>query len=655
MSVKITILIFFASVSQLLFGQYKLNGSYEYETYSTEAGFSKFYEYDFNEDGTKDILLVGKNDKQVVWFKLNPNGKIDEIINKFFFYPVSNIKQFKTISGAETHLFTSRKRRMLGLVSFTKYGTIQLLNEIRFDSYPSEIISGDFNGDGAADALTFGNSFEGVSLVEEKGYKLSSTKLVNKGIFSELAVIDINTDGRNDFVAFNFLDHSLHFYENADSGIFNDIRKIKLDSEIDNLSEFDFNYDEYPDLIFSTEKGIEVFYGDSVFSYTNKAKLNLDGNVIGFTLCDLNNDNRSDIVALTSEGIYFSFNSDSVSFGKPFRFNIIENPTAITNVSKNVFYYSGDGNLDRIKHSSKFNSDIKLKYSIQNKSLNTFYLNGIFYLSFIDPVKSCFVIVSDFLSSNSQLQEINIQNVSADKIVTVQNNNIIDFYLVNKNQDFLEIVSLDTQTNSLEKNNTLLEGDLLTCFKDEKRNQLVFVSRKDSLVNYSEINFNDDELAEVIKTTEIPDSSQIIINREKIFLLEQETEKLIIKEHKTGEVLKSFPIEDFDNYKNLSEGIACLVINNKLNLIYNSRISEINFDVKSFEKDNLKVLSKDKLAYLDRRDKKIFLTELSEAEPKVYSFDIKLNENFNVRDFQVIETLLIFTAEDGTINIQELK
>jgi len=655
MSVKKAILIFFISVSQFLTGQYNLNGSYEYKTYFTGAGYGKFYKYDFNNDGIEDILLVGKNDKQVIWFKLNAKGNLDETINKFFFYPVSNIQKFKNIAGTDTHLFTSRKKRMLGLVSFTKYGTLQLLNEIRFDSYPSEIVSGDFNCDGVLDALTFGNSFEGISLVEEKGYKLSSLKIIEKGAFSTLAPVDFNTDGKSDFIAFNFLDHSLYFFENSDSAVFNNIRKIKLDSEIDKLSACSFNEDQYTDLVFSTENNIGIFYGDSVFSYSVRKKITIENKVLDFTVCDLNNDKKNDIAVLTESGIYFVYNSSADTLEKPLQFDYMENITTITNIGSNIYYYSKDGRISSSKHFGFFKPEIKIKYSPQAKCLNTFYINGIYYLTFVDSVKSELILVGDFLSSNSRFLHISIQNTLVQKVVAIQNHNIIDFCLINKNQDFMEIVSLDTQTGKLEKNNALLDGDLITCFTSEQNNRLVLVSRKDSLLNYSEIDFNSNELITIIKSVVIPDSSDILVTSEKFFLPEINDGRFQLKEMESENIIKNFSADSSIQYENISEGIAFVFSKGKMLFITNNKIAEIKFDIENFDKNKLKVVNKTKFAYLDSDNKRIFLIELAEKETKVYSFDIRLEDNFNLHDFQVMETLLIFTAEDGTINIQELK
>lgn len=657
MTIRKIIILFFVSINQLVFGQHQINGSYEFKTYTAEQGFSRFYKYDFNFDGTKDLLLVGKDDKKVMWLKLKPDGEVEEIINKFFFYPVSNIEKFKVIPGSgETHLFTSRTKRMIGLVSITKYGTLQLLNEIRFESYPSEIVTGDFNRDKVIDALAYGNSFEGIALIQEDKFKLSETKLIGKGLFSELTVVDLNTDGHKDFIAFNDLDNSLYFFENSDTSVFTNIRKLEMNRDIDHFSSVYFNDDEYPDLVYSTEKSVEIMLGDSVSSYKRNIILDVEKGVKDFVVVDFNGDNKNDLVVLTKNGISVSYMTGLETLSDLYEFDRVENPSAIVNTERNnIFYYSTDGKINALRYLSTFEQDADLKYSLEHKSINTAYFNGVYYLSFIDRLKSKFVLVSDFLSDRSNVKEISVQNISVQKASVNQRKGFIDFYLINKEQDFIEIVSLNQEENSLEKKNLVMEGNLITFYTKEQNDNFILVSKKDSTLSFSAFDFENENLTDLQDTFEVTDTLEFMINPEKVFSIESINEKIFLKEIETGKTVKSIPVSEFISFDNKPWGIGVIVLKKSILILHKGIVKEIFQEVENIDEKNLKVLNQNKIAYVDAISKKLFLADLTGKNPVVKSFDISIKENFNLTDFQVIETLLIFTASDGTLNIQELK
>jgi len=168
----------------------------------------------------------------------------------------------------------------VGLVSFTKSNSLQLLNTIEFDSYPSEIKITDFNNDGINEALVYGNNFNGLILIRNEGYRLNAEILFEQSLFNDLVLIDFNQDDLTDIVLIDILNNSLKFLENTEVGQFFLNREIEKDESLYCLEIANINNDSFSD------------------SFSSSFLFNNDFPVDNFIFTDFNSDNYPDLAII---------------------------------------------------------------------------------------------------------------------------------------------------------------------------------------------------------------------------------------------------------------------------------------------------------------------------------------------------------------------
>lgn len=289
----------------------------------THLGYTKFFVIDYNNDDQKDLFLFGNQEKSFVLHKGLKDSTFSEAVRKFFFFPIDDFKWLnKSATGDDYYIFASRNKRLVGLVSFTKSYSLQLLNTIQFDSYPSSIRITDFNKDGKNEALIFGNNFNGLKLIRNEGYKLYSETLLEQSLFNDLVIMDFNQDENDDIILIDVLNNSIKFLENSEDNYFVTSREINKEETILTIDGIDFDEDGFKDLIIGNEKGIEILEGDSVYSFSSSGSIKNEYPVDNFIISDFNTDNKFDLALINKSAgsldITFNFDSDMEKLEYPF-------------------------------------------------------------------------------------------------------------------------------------------------------------------------------------------------------------------------------------------------------------------------------------------------------------------------------------------------
>jgi len=266
---------------------------------------------DFNSDSYPDFLLYGKSANEVVIHKGGRDLKFSKPQKKFFYYFISEIKPLNYKKGyGQIYLFISRPEKLAGLVSFTKYGTPQLLNQIEFDSHPTDLSIADINGDGKNEALVYGTNFNGISILRERDFILHEEKIVENKLFSEAAILDMDYDSFPDIVGYDLLNNSLYCYYNDQFGEFQELRELFPGNAISNLTSVDINSDDFADLLFTNNNRFEILFGDSVSSFENHKIIDFKFSPEKFVVDDFNQDKMKDIAFIHSGN-----NAVSIAFG----------------------------------------------------------------------------------------------------------------------------------------------------------------------------------------------------------------------------------------------------------------------------------------------------------------------------------------------------
>ncbi len=363
---------------------------------NTLPNYNKIFEIDFNEDGINDILLSGSNKKSFVIHKGLKNGELSSPIKKFFYYPITDIKKLsKRKNFGSFYLFISRSSKLAGLSSFTKYGTLLLLNVHHFNSYPSGLKVADINQNGKNEALVFGNNFNGLSLLYRKNFILKEKKISSRTAFSYAQFIDLDYDGYPDIAAYNLMNQSIDFFLNDHSGNFIKSRSIELHKNISGFSVTDINNNGFSDLLFIENKTVEILLGDSVSSFNKKIDFNIGTKPDKYVIGDFNEDGLNDLAFFNKakNSFFICFGLTDTTFTKPVLYSTGKNLQDIISsrdslgirlmlLSKKGFIYKLTGFNKNSMDSQNFNIMLGGKPgSVVPFSLHNSNLNGI---SFFD-------------------------------------------------------------------------------------------------------------------------------------------------------------------------------------------------------------------------------------------------------------------------------
>ncbi len=299
--IVLSLIILFLSFS-FSQGQTKLDNFSLFDVIKTSPNFNKFSIVDFNQDGVNDFILYGINKKKVAIHRSLRNGKLSEAKEKFFFYPLTEIVKLKDRKDfGSFNVIISNRNRLAALTSFTKYGTLLMLNKRKFQSAPSGLKVFDVDGDSTNEAYVFGENFLGISRLEESDFVLKESKIINEGVYSFLDFCDLNYDGKIGIVAFELLNNSLNFIEESEAEDWELTRSIKIDSPVDDIQLFDFDKDNFLDILYTSGNEFTIMKGDSVSSFVKVEKHKLLHAKNKIYLYDVDGNNREDAIFVSNE------------------------------------------------------------------------------------------------------------------------------------------------------------------------------------------------------------------------------------------------------------------------------------------------------------------------------------------------------------------
>ena len=285
--------------------QVPINGFCQVKSFPAFPGFNRISVSDFNYDSFKDVILYSSSQKLIATIEGQMDSSFTDykIINSP--YNFSNIiPVYNKATGMEQYVFLSRKKRTVGLFSFSSFGRFNLLAKIGFDSYPENISVADINNDGDFEYLVSGSGFKGLSLLSLIDGELTESKLEENSIYGEAVFVDISNDGYPDIAAFNLFNNSFEVFYNDGKGNFDRVRTEFENTSIENLEKIDFNNDGYDDLIYTVKNSFKLAIGDSQSFYNSSFVINTEFIPHRYTVADFNGDNLNDIAYIdSSQGV----------------------------------------------------------------------------------------------------------------------------------------------------------------------------------------------------------------------------------------------------------------------------------------------------------------------------------------------------------------
>lgn len=306
------VFVFFVLDSCFCFSQININGFGYLKESPAAKNYSRFYPIEFNDDSHIDLAFFGSNKNSLYtaqgfdarYFSEGTESQLKFSIDELRSYRDKNLKNF-------AYAFFSRKDRLVGTIGFSKTGFPKVFTKIKTAFPPSKIDAADIDNDGFDEILISGPSYGGFSVFFQKEKELIEKKYYTDKSFSEAIFIDFNYDYFPDIVAFDPISNTINFFYNNRRNDFIFLKSLQLNSQIENLSAFDFNRDGYLDLVFTSPFFLHALFGDGSSDFKNELKVKLAFSPSKFIVSDFNNDGFNDIAYLNR-----SLNSVFVAFSK---------------------------------------------------------------------------------------------------------------------------------------------------------------------------------------------------------------------------------------------------------------------------------------------------------------------------------------------------
>jgi len=444
-----------------LSAQIPINGFCKINSIETNRYFTKIKSLNYNLDEYSDFLLYGVDGKTIIVHEGEEKKLLSKPIEKFSYFTIDNLVPLNRRNKENRfYIFLSRKERLAGLVSFSKYGTMRILNQIKFDSYPSNIDIGDVDGDGKNEALISGANFHGLSILKEENYILKETKIVEKRIFLDAKFIDLDYDSYADIAAIDLISNSIEFFYNIEFSEFREYRSIKIGEEVSELQIMDFNGDDFRDILYSGQQGIQILFGDSVSTFEQREIIKTSTFTDKFIVRDFNSDGLNDIAYMNrSDGnLFVKFAKSDSEFYSPIHYmhdDALQDMIAFRSSGRDYLAALNDNGM--IKIIGKMDSltdeiDIAIAASPASLYSSNSFVNGTRDICFVDELNNnLIVLINDKNKLFSKYYSYTLSDNYENILIDDTRKNQRTFYLYTHGGKFIEIVNIDFETDKYKR------------------------------------------------------------------------------------------------------------------------------------------------------------------------------------------------------------
>ena len=392
-------------------------------------------------DAESDFLISTSTKKLIIYL----SGKKYSSKTVRIPYSISLLKRIKKLSINESEYgFVSRNEKIFGTFVLNSNGQVYGFKTLKFDYYPDNFVVSK-NG---RKAIIFGDNFNGLVFIDLDLAKKESLYFLDHHIVEDALFFDFDNDLSTDIFYYDILSESVNIIKNE---INFRLTEIDLNKKVKGLSRFrkgDYNYDGFEDLLFSSERGIEIFHGDSVTNFQNNELLVKDYDIKDFQIGDFNRDGYSDFVYQTEDLIngnklYAAFSS-SAGLSKPYLLSG-ENEVISFDVfgwrKDKVIYLTGSGEIDIVSSIGELENTI-LQLGVKPRKIFSFRQkdNQLLNLAIIDSAESKLKL---YINALSDYYEINLMNVYEKLEIEYLSNSKILFALYTEGTKLFAIHKLD--------------------------------------------------------------------------------------------------------------------------------------------------------------------------------------------------------------------
>ncbi|GAB4299415.1 MAG: hypothetical protein Kow0098_25890 [Ignavibacteriaceae bacterium] len=524
-----------------IFPQIPVNGFCRYKSFNITAGYNRMYTLNFNRDFYVDMFLFNPLLSKTLLLIGDKNG---ELLPSG---PNTAKNSFNMITGItsgnkrpDKYAITSRINRKLIISRISPSGNFQPEQSFNFDSYPEYVHSEDADADLIPELLIGGPAFKGLSLMIQKNSFWYEKKIVENSTFSHAVFADLNGDEFKDIIAFDLPQNSLRFFYNKGNNEFYNPRNLHIDKAVSKLESFNFNLDDYPDIIFSAGKSINILAGDINYSFENILTVSTDYEVSDFILGDFNKDGTIDFIYLNNDENICSLilNKGNGSF---YPEKILLKKPGLTDI---VPFYSRfvDG-FAALSEEGKIYTITNFTPNFENVSVYagtepafTGYLdvhnNGIIDLFYFDNADTTFNIIErnaegvPFIYYSYRLFDRHLKILTDDNLPGKKN-----FYFFTPGSRLVEILNVDLKNQKHKRNQIYLPGpvqDVLirNLTEEEKRTEKIYIAyEEDEFVSVAVYTQNDFRFSESLFSRVSENSSGVkLVLRDEVELYSWETD-----------------------------------------------------------------------------------------------------------------------------------
>ena len=314
--IKISRVLLFALIfSGVIFAQRFDFPVLNVNVYSTSPGLDKIFVFNADNKSPYDLMFYNQTS---LGYTFHSGSRMEKRRAKYFFYPITEIKFFKHgVKGLkDKYLFTSQKKNVVGMVSFTEYGGMRLPNVKKVKNYPVKVDAGKYLAVPEERAIVFGKNYNGVTSVSEDKFKIKLENLLHDGYYQTGGFVDLDVDGYNDLVLFDVINRKLNFYLNV-ANIFQLTKQEEISGTLSNFKVNDFDGDRVRDFSFLNGKFLTVYIVNSNPQNIKRLRIKV-GKCLDYKFMKINNDNLTDVIAIDDSNmlrVFYNLGKNKFSNG----------------------------------------------------------------------------------------------------------------------------------------------------------------------------------------------------------------------------------------------------------------------------------------------------------------------------------------------------
>lgn len=653
-------------LSDFSFAQIPINGFTNFSDIDFIPEQNRIFSLNFNKDSYSDFLVYKVESKTAYLLTGQPNLQFAKALKINFRYEPNFFKPIYDIQNQiKEYAFTSRKSRIFGLMSFNQFGYPRISKSIELNSFPNKIDFADIDLDLSNEFLISGQAFEGLSIIFDKNNQLVEKKLFKNHSFLDAYFFNINGDEYVDILAYDLISEKLMFIYNKDGERFAFERELQINQKVNKFQIQDLNFDGNKDLIFSTNFGLLLYFGDPLSLFNQSTQIKTSASINNFTIGDYNHDGSFDFICHSSEKNYLSiiFSKDENEFYKEI---IFESGKEINDLipffSRFVYgisYLTAEGKIKIVSEFRTFNKDANFIYGVEPYSLKTFDFtnNGLSDFVFLDAFDNRLKFI---LRNNQGVPTsyfyVDLKGVHSEIFILRKSENQSRIYCYSKNDRLIEIVEVDFSNYSFNREILYTEGKIQDLWIENVNGNTeikVLYSANNNL-NYGIYKLSLDKKYKLIKYPQVSENFQIASilseNEDKLILAKRSDSLFIIKsviylfDNKISDTIFSDYLKDVTGIYN------CIQKQVKNYNYFSSLIQTVDKKYFLIFSPDFKILiNSDLLTDYSLPERNPLV---SDDEGFVYFFDTQLNKIFNIIYVKRPNKILLKNVYDR-INLSE--